>query len=139
MYVGSVDAVQLEKSNNFCSISYFSFLIFESDYMCSYKCAYNCKFWALKNVCEKCAFFILHQNVSGISCRWVLRKLDKGSDVLPLIRDQKDPRVAFETKHLPKDLSAEDKQSEVKIEVYTRRIKMYVNRETELGANMVKV
>ena len=72
MYVGSVDEVQLEKSNNFCSTSYFSFLIFESDY--SYKSAYNCKFWALKNVYVKNApFFFLHQNMSGISCRWVLK------------------------------------------------------------------
>ena len=66
-----------------------------------------------------------------------MRKLNNGSDVLPLIRDQKDPRVAFETKHLPKDLSAVDKQSEVKVEVHKQRIKMYVNREIKLGADMV--
>ena len=70
---------------------------------------------------------------------YILRKLNNGSDVLPLVRDQKDPSVVFETKHLPKDLSAVDKQSEVKVEVHKQRIKMYVNREIELGANMLKV
>ena len=70
---------------------------------------------------------------------YILRKLDNGSDVLPLVREQKDPRVSFEKKHLPKELSTEDKKSEVKVEVHKQRIKMYVNREIELEANMVKV
>jgi len=55
---------------------------------------------------------------------YILRKLNNGSDVLPLVRDQKDPHLAFETKHLPKDLSAEDKKSEVKVEIHKQRIKL---------------
>jgi len=43
---------------------------------------------------------------------YILRKLDNGSDVLPLVREQKDPRVSFfEKKHLSKELSTEDKKS----------------------------
>ena len=55
---------------------------------------------------------------------YILRKLDNGSDVLPLVREQKDPRISFEEKHLPKELSTKDKKSEVKVEVHKQRIKM---------------
>ena len=54
---------------------------------------------------------------------YILRKLDNGSDVLPLVREQKDPGIRFEKNHLPKELSTENKKSEVKVEVHKQRIK----------------
>jgi len=46
---------------------------------------------------------------------YILRKLDNGGDVLPLVREQKDPRVSFEKKHLPKELSTEDKRAKLRL------------------------
>ena len=70
---------------------------------------------------------------------YAVRKLDNGSDLIPLMRDQVDPRISFEKTHLPKELTVKEKENEVKVEVHKQRIKMYVNREIELNMNMTKV
>ena len=68
-----------------------------------------------------------------------VRKLDNGNDLIPLMREQVDPRISFENTHLPKVLTAVEKLNEVKVEVHKQRIKMYVNREIELNMNMTKI
>ena len=70
---------------------------------------------------------------------YVLREFKNANDVLSLVRDEVDPMVNFETNNLPKDLSDEDKKSEVKVAVQQQRIKLYVNREMELGNNVRKI
>ena len=54
-----------------------------------------------ENLNKKTSFSVFMEKME----EYILRKLNNGSDVLPLVRDQKDPSVIFETKHLPKDLS----------------------------------
>ena len=58
---------------------------------------------------------------------YAVRKLDNGSDLIPLMREQVDPRISFEKTHLPKELTETEKKNEVKVEVHKQRIKMYVN------------
>ena len=70
---------------------------------------------------------------------YVLREFKNANDVLSLVRDEVDPMVNFETNNLPKDLSDEDKKSEVKVAVQQQRIKLYVNREMELDNNVQKI
>ena len=45
---------------------------------------------------------------------YVMREFDNANDVLPVVMDQEDPRVDFEIDNMSKELSTEDKNSEVK-------------------------
>ena len=48
---------------------------------------------------------------------YVLREFTNANDVLSLVRDEINPTVDFEANNLPRDLSDEDKNSEVKVAV----------------------
>jgi hypothetical protein len=70
---------------------------------------------------------------------YVLKTLENGEDVVPLIMKLQDPTTAFEKNHAPKDLTQEELASPVKIKMWELRIKQYLSREWKLRVNIHKL
>ena len=69
---------------------------------------------------------------------YVLKTLENGEDVVPLIMKLQDPTTAFEKNHAPKDLTQAELASPVKIKMWELRIKQYLSREWKLRGNIHK-
>ena len=70
---------------------------------------------------------------------YVLRELKNPSDILPLLRENKDPVEVFKEKHIPTELSEADRGSGILVAIQQQRIKKFVDREMQLESNMCKV
>ena len=71
---------------------------------------------------------------------YVLREIDQfPKDVVPALKDKKDPLMILRAKHTPKPLDAAGKADEVQVEIQKHKIKKYVDRELQLETNLCKV
>jgi hypothetical protein len=84
---------------------------------------------------KKVSFDVMMEKMTD----YVLREFKNGTDVVPVVRDQVDPREDFEENHLPKELTKRQQDSAVHVAIQQQRIKLYVTREAELESNMNKI
>ena len=70
---------------------------------------------------------------------YVGREFTNGDDIVCIIKSRKDPKPAFDKKHLPEELSEEDKKSDIKVKIQSERIKRYVVKEDELKSSLNKL
>ena len=70
---------------------------------------------------------------------YVGREFPNGDDIVCIIKSHKDPKPAFDKKHLPEELSEEDKKSDIKVKIQSERIKRYVVKEDELKSSLNKL
>ena len=58
-----------------------------------------------------------------------------GNKVIWIVETYEDVRATYETNHMPKDLTIEDNNSEVKVQIQNQRIKFYITKEIEMVNN----
>ena len=56
-----------------------------------------------------------------------------------MVKNLKDPFPNFETKHMPKDLTATEEGSKMKMKMWEMRVKKYMDREEVLTENVNKL
>ena len=70
---------------------------------------------------------------------YVLKNLENGEDLVPLIMKLEDPTTIFEDKHAPNDLTETELASPVKVKMWELRIKQYLSREWKLRGKIHKL
>ena len=63
---------------------------------------------------------------------YVLKNLENGEDIVPLVTKLEDPTTTFEANHALIDLTEEQLMSTVKVKMWELRIKQYLSREWKL-------
>ena len=70
---------------------------------------------------------------------YVLKNLENGEDVIPVITKLEDPTTTFEENHAPGDLTEAELASPVKVKMWELRIKKFLSREWKLRGNLHKL
>ena len=70
---------------------------------------------------------------------YLTKNLTSPMDIMPILKDMKDPYNDFVRDHLPRDLTANEEKSTAKVEIFKQKIKKYVDRELLLHDNKIKI
>ena len=67
---------------------------------------------------------------------YAIEELNNAEDILVLIQDLKDPKTFFGANNEPKDITIDEKSSEVNEAILAARLRQYIKREARLSSNM---
>ena len=67
---------------------------------------------------------------------YAIKEIKNAEDVLMLIQDMKDPKSLFNLRNNPKDMTAEESNSELNKEILAARVRHYTKQEARLYSNM---
>jgi hypothetical protein len=88
-----------------------------------------------EKITKKVTFEVFREKLAT----YVLSEFNNPKDVLPAVKRMTDPMVDFKAKQAPKDLTDDEKKSDVEVQMQQQRIKLYISRETMVRTNMDKL
>ena len=67
---------------------------------------------------------------------YMMQTCNKPGDVVVLVRDMEDPKINFQNKQTPKDLTEDQEKSRLQKIIQEQRIKVFVTREIDIKYNL---
>ena len=70
---------------------------------------------------------------------YVLKNFHKAEEIIEMVTDLNDLFPNFETKHMSKELTKTEEESEIKMKMWEMRVKKYIDRKEFLTENASKL